>query len=454
MLYSHLSVNAFGHLTLGGADTVALAKKYGTPLYLMDEARIRENCRRYTDCLDIMPEGSMILYAGKACCFKDMYRIITEEGMGADVVSSGELFTALSAGFDPSKLFFHGNGKTDTDLECAVNEGIGYIVCDNEDELYALSAVASYCRKTQKILLRLTPGIDPHTHKKIRTGGIDSKFGSLICDGTAERLAVAASHMDGVELCGFHCPIGSPIFDAQPFVDAAEIMSEFCAGLYRNHGIKTKILDLGGGFGVPYTDSDPEFDVKSTVRSIVDEVKRRFGDVALPAIMLEPGRSIVADAGLTVYTCTSVKNAGKTSYTIGTQLTDLLNTDYVVNVTEGAEANSRVVTVTIPANSAVLLTSGYPEEYKQPDYQKTTVIVHCDAGYGNTLYIRGDTLPLDWSSGRKLQNVDANTWVFEMERPVSGSVEFKILLNDETWESGNNHIVQVGNTIEVTPDFS
>jgi len=117
-------------------------------------------------------------------------------------------------------------------------------------------------------------------------------------------------------------------------------------------------------------------------------------------------------------------------------------------------ANSRVVTVTIPANSAVLLTSGYPEEYKQPDYQKTTVIVHCDAGYGNTLYIRGDTLPLDWSSGRKLQNVDANTWVFEMERPVSGSVEFKILLNDEAWESGNNHIVQVGNTIEVTPDFS
>ena len=234
--------------------------------------------------------------------------------MGADVVSSGELFTALSAGFDPAKLFFHGNGKTDTDLECAVNEGIGYIVCDNEDELYALSAVASYCRKTQKILLRLTPGIDPHTHKKIRTGGIDSKFGSLICDGTAERLAVAASHMDGVELCGFHCHIGSQIFDAQPFVDAAEIMSEFCVGLYRNHGIKTKILDLGGGFGVPYTDSDPELDVRSTVRSIVDEVKRRFGDVALPAIMLEPGRSIVADAGLTVYTCTSVKNAGKTSY--------------------------------------------------------------------------------------------------------------------------------------------
>ena len=301
-------------MKFAGHDVTDLADRYGTPLYLMDEARIRENCRRYTDCLDIMPEGSMILYAGKACCFKDMYRIITEEGMGADVVSSGELFTALSAGFDPSKLFFHGNGKTDTDLECAVNEGIGYIVCDNEDELYALSAVASYCRKTQKILLRLTPGIDPHTHKKIRTGGIDSKFGSLICDGTAERLAVAASHMDGVELCGFHCHIGSQIFDAQPFVDAAEIMSEFCAGLYRNHGIKTKILDLGGGFGVPYTDSDPELDVRSTVRSIVDEVKRRFGDVALPAIMLEPGRSIVADAGLTVYTCTSVKNAGKTSY--------------------------------------------------------------------------------------------------------------------------------------------
>lgn len=339
-------------MKFAGHDVTDLADRYGTPLYLMDEARIRENCRRYTDCLDIMPEGSMILYAGKACCFKDMYRIITEEGMGADVVSSGELFTALSAGFDPSKLFFHGNGKTDTDLECAVNEGIGYIVCDNEDELYALSAVASYCRKTQKILLRLTPGIDPHTHKKIRTGGIDSKFGSLICDGTAERLAVAASHMDGVELCGFHCHIGSQIFDAQPFVDAAEIMSEFCAGLYRNHGIKTKILDLGGGFGVPYTDSDPELDVKLTVRSIVDEVKRRFGDVALPAIMLEPGRSIVADAGLTVYTCTSVKNAGKTSYVaVDGGMPDnprfaLYEASYKVrNVTRAAEEGTRLYTI-------------------------------------------------------------------------------------------------------------
>lgn len=339
-------------MKFAGHDVTNLADRYGTPLYLMDEARIRENCRRYTDCLDIMPEGSMILYAGKACCFKDMYRIITEEGMGADVVSSGELFTALSAGFDPSKLFFHGNGKTDTDLECAVNEGIGYIVCDNEDELYALSAVASYCRKTQKILLRLTPGIDPHTHKKIRTGGIDSKFGSLICDGTAERLAVAASHMDGVELCGFHCHIGSQIFDAQPFVDAAEIMSEFCAGLYRNHGIKTKILDLGGGFGVPYTDSDPELDVRSTVRSIVDEVKRRFGDVALPAIMLEPGRSIVADAGLTVYTCTSVKNAGKTSYVaVDGGMPDnprfaLYEASYKVrNVTRAAEEGTRLYTI-------------------------------------------------------------------------------------------------------------
>ena len=339
-------------MKFAGHDVTDLADRYGTPLYLMDEARIRENCRRYTDCLDIMPEGSMILYAGKACCFKDMYRIITEEGMGADVVSSGELFTALSAGFDPSKLFFHGNGKTDTDLECAVNEGIGYIVCDNEDELYALSAVASYCRKTQKILLRLTPGIDPHTHKKIRTGGIDSKFGSLICDGTAERLAVAASHMDGVELCGFHCHIGSQIFDAQPFVDAAEIMSEFCAGLYRNHGIRTKILDLGGGFGVPYTDSDPEFDVRSTVRSIVDEVKRRFGNVALPAIMLEPGRSIVADAGLTVYTCTSVKNAGKTSYVaVDGGMPDnprfaLYEASYKVrNVTRAAEEGTRLYTI-------------------------------------------------------------------------------------------------------------
>lgn len=152
-------------------------------------------------------------------------------------------------------------------------------------------------------------------------------------------------------------------------------------------------------------------------------------------------------------TKTITLNPGKTSFTIGTQLTDLLDTDRVIAVTEGAEQNSRVITVTIPANGAILLTSGYPEEYHQPEYTQTKIIIHYDAGFGNTLYIRGNTKPLDWDAGQKCENINANTWQFVMERPVSGNVEFKVLLNDTTWESGNNHVVQVGNTIEITPCF-
>lgn len=155
----------------------------------------------------------------------------------------------------------------------------------------------------------------------------------------------------------------------------------------------------------------------------------------------------------TAQTRTITLNPGLTSYTIGTQLTDLLNTNRVVNVTEGVEANSRVIEITIPANSAIMLANGYPAEYNQPSYQQTTVIIHYDAGYGNSLYIRGNTLPLNWNFGQKCRNVDSNTWMFVMERPVSGNVEFKVLLNDSTWETGNNHVVQVGNTIEIWPSF-
>ena len=167
------------------------------------------------------------------------------------------------------------------------------------------------------------------------------------------------------------------------------------------------------------------------------------------------GREIIAvfNNSASAQTRTFTLNPGTTSYTIGTQLTDLLNTNYVINVQEGDVENSRVITVTIPANSAVLLTSGYPAEYHQPDYTQTKVIIHYDAGFGNTLYIRGDTLPLNWDFGQKCENIGSDTWQFVMERPISGEIEFKVLLNDTTWETGDNHVIQVGDTIEIWPSF-
>lgn len=205
----------------------------------------------------------------------------------------------------------------------------------------------------------------------------------------------------------------------------------------------------------------------------LNEIRKEYADILVEGIQQElyysygdsvyafrrrnegNGKEIIClfNNSATEQTRTITLNPGKTSFTIGTQLTDLLDTDRVIAVAEGTEQNSRVITVTIPANGALLLTSGYPAEYHQPEYAQTKIIIHCDAGFGNTLYIRGNTEPLDWDAGRKCENVDANTWQFVMERPVSGNIEFKVLLNDTTWESGDNHVVQVGNTIEITPTF-
>ena len=189
MLHKNLSVNEEGHLTLAGADTVVLAEKYGTPLYLMDENRIRENCRVYIDAMrKYMGEGSRPIFASKSCCFKRIYAIVADMGMGTDIVSPGELYTANAAGFPMENAFFHGNNKTDADIEYAMETGIGCFIVDNREELDAVNACAARRGIKQKILLRLTPGIDPHTQKKISTGKVDSKFGTAIETGQALEL--------------------------------------------------------------------------------------------------------------------------------------------------------------------------------------------------------------------------------------------------------------------------
>ena len=310
ILYPHLDTNDRGHLTVGGLDTVELAREFGTPAYILDEAVIRKNCRTYlTAARAHFGENALPLYASKALCFTEIYRIVAEEGLGIDCVSGGELYTAKRAGFPAERIYFHGNNKTDKDLMQALDMGVGTVVVDNEDELSALDTLAAAQGKVQRILLRITPGIDPHTHRAIMTGSVDSKFGNAIETGAALKITKAALAKSNVRLAGFHCHIGSQIFDLDPFRDAADIMLRFIGDVQRETGFTAEELNLGGGLGVPYTADDPQIDYAAAIAEIAAIVRGKASEVGVPAprIILEPGRSLVAAAGITLYTVGGVK---------------------------------------------------------------------------------------------------------------------------------------------------
>ncbi len=310
MICNNLSINENGHLCFAGQDTTLLAEKYGTPLYLFDADRIRERCRTYREALRrAFGESAQALYASKAASFREIYRIMKEEGMGVDVVSSGEIYTAVSVGFPMEKAYFHSNNKTDADIAYAMENGVGYFVVDNREELDAISRFAMQKGILQRVLLRLTPGIDPHTYEAIATGKVDSKFGSAIETGQAEEITAYALSLAGVDLCGFHCHIGSQVFDSDTFLRAAAIMLQFAAEMKEKYGFVTKELDLGGGYGVRYLESDPVMDIAANVEEVGRAVRAHCEALGMemPAIRMEPGRSIVADAGMTLYTVGTVK---------------------------------------------------------------------------------------------------------------------------------------------------
>ncbi len=318
MLYDNLSIGDNGHLFFAGLDTVELGKKYGTPLYLIDEEKIRENCKLYKRYMDKYFEGKgRVLFASKSLSYKNIYEIVSSEGLYIDVVSGGELYTAYKAGFDTSKMYFHGNNKTDFDIEDAIEKGVGYFVADNYEELESINRIAGEKNIKQKVLLRITPGIDPHTHKAVVTGSVDSKFGSAIETGQGLEIVKKALSLPNLQLKGLHCHIGSQIFDSQPFVDAAKIMCSFIVDIYKETGYETEFLNLGGGLGVRYTEEDPVLDYDSVFSDISNTVKNAFSNIELsaPTLCFEPGRSIVANAGITLYTVGSFKNiTGYKSY--------------------------------------------------------------------------------------------------------------------------------------------
>ena len=310
ILYPHLSTNESGHLTIGGLDTVDLAREFGTPAYIMDEDVIRQNMREYLHSAEKhFGRGALPLFASKSFCCTEIYKIAAEEGLGVDCVSGGELYTAKTAGFPAEKIYFHGNNKTDRDIIDAMDMGVGTFVVDNKDELYAVNTIANEKGIIQNILLRITPGIDPHTHKAIMTGSVDSKFGNAIETGQAMEIVKLALSLENVKLCGLHCHIGSQIFDIEPFSSAADIMVGFIASIKKECSYTIEQLNLGGGLGVRYTENDPEICYSDCIKDIADVVKSACAKhgVDMPEVRLEPGRSLVAAAGITLYTVGSVK---------------------------------------------------------------------------------------------------------------------------------------------------
>ena len=327
MLHPSYGINGEGHFTLGGADTVSLAKKYGTPLYLLDENDIITRCRTYRDAVKkYFSEKSAVYYASKALSVKEIYRIIEKEDINTDVVSLGELYTAIKAGYTPSRICFHGNNKTDEEIRAALTYGVGSFVVECFDELDAIQRIASEMGKVARILLRITPNIDCHSLRAISTGKLDSKFGVPIETGQAEEFVKHALSLSALDVIGYHCHCGSQVFEIQPYIDQLEVMLRFSADMKEKFGYTPEYLNIGGGFGTRYTEKDDHIDITDSIRILGEKLTIFCKMLSLdrPHILMEPGRSIVAAAGVTLYTVGSVKHIGdfRTYVTVDGGMTD------------------------------------------------------------------------------------------------------------------------------------
>ena len=297
-------------LCIGGISCSDLVKEFGSPLYVMDENLLSSTCKSYYDNFKCKENHNRVAYAGKAFLTKAMCKLVNEQGLYLDVVSGGELFTAYKAGFPLNKVYFHGNNKSRGEIELGVKLGVGRFVVDNLDEMKMLNEEAGKNNIKQDIYLRLTPGIEAHTHDYIKTGQIDSKFGFAPVGETIMNAVKLALDCENLNLKGLHCHIGSQIFETEPYKDAVEIMMNFMKEIKDQTGHIIPELDLGGGFGIHYTDEDKPRETKEYCEVIlnkVDEVCSRL-NIERPILTIEPGRSIVGNAGITLYTIGAIKN--------------------------------------------------------------------------------------------------------------------------------------------------
>lgn len=297
-------------LCIGGISCSDLVKEFGSPLYVMDENLLISTCKSYYDNFKCKENHNRVAYAGKAFLTKAMCKLVNEQGLYLDVVSGGELFTAYKAGFPLNKVYFHGNNKSRGEIELGVKLGVGRFVVDNLGEMKMLNEEAGKNNIKQDIYLRLTPGIEAHTHDYIKTGQIDSKFGFAPVGETIMNAVKLALDCENLNLKGLHCHIGSQIFETEPYKDAVEIMMNFMKEIKDQTGHIIPELDLGGGFGIHYTDEDKPRETKEYCEVIlnkVDEVCSRL-NIERPILTIEPGRSIVGNAGITLYTIGAIKN--------------------------------------------------------------------------------------------------------------------------------------------------
>ncbi len=298
-----------GEWVVGGVGARHLAREFGTPLYVMDEARLRGNCRAYVTALRDAYPNSQAIFASKALCCMATCRLAYDEGMGVDVVSAGEIHTALRAGVPAHALMLHGSNKTKEELTLAIEAGVGRLVVDNGFDLEMLDELTRERRTPVDVLLRLTPGIEPHTHKAITTGGVDSKFGFGIQDGTARDAVRRTLEIPGLRLRGLHCHIGSQVTELHPFELAARAMMEFAAWMTHELRVPVEELDLGGGLGIRYLPTDSPPSIREYAAALAGAVKERAETlrIPLPRLMIEPGRSIVGEAGATLYRVGAIK---------------------------------------------------------------------------------------------------------------------------------------------------
>ncbi len=309
-----LKINKQGHLEIGGMDAVAIAEKFGTPLYVFDEAHIRNMMRAYKTAIEKEYNGNgLVLYASKAFSCEAVYAIARQEGIGVDVVSDGELYTAVKAGFPADKIYMHGNNKLERELEFALDCGVGNIVVDSFREADILDKLAGEKNVVQNVLIRINPGVEAHTHAFVQTARTDSKFGFSVSDGSAEAMAKHILGKKNLVLRGFHCHIGSQIFEKQSFVLATHKVMDFAAEIKNKLGFELNELNIGGGFGVWYNDEDPKLkysDYADYLKALISAIKEKAEEHKLnaPYLLIEPGRSVVGEAGITLYTVGAIKD--------------------------------------------------------------------------------------------------------------------------------------------------
>ena len=302
-------VNARGHLEIGGCDAVDLAAEFGTPLYVFDEAAIRARCRAYKEAFGARYPNVQVEYAAKAFLCLAMAQLVHEEGLHLDVASAGELYTALKAGVPGSQLVFHGNNKSVEELRLAIESGVGRIVVDSLHELDLLDQVAPFQKRPQEVLVRVAPGVDPHTHRRIRTGQADTKFGFNVASGAALEGVRRVVETHSLLFAGLHCHIGSNLFETRAHQEAIDVLLDLAVAVREETGLSVEELNIGGGVGIRYTagDAPPSLDAFAEEISAALHEGLAARHLPLPLLQLEPGRSIVGEAGTTLYTVGTIK---------------------------------------------------------------------------------------------------------------------------------------------------